>query len=127
MGNKLANPEYRVDVLHYLSIAFCDLLVNLMPKIRMCLLLRLNQMLYYGSVSVISLQHRKLFYLHVFVMLGPKVGTSIKCLSQGHSEALPHWESNQDFATFLLLARRLYQLWLLIDAWLNHLGSAIHV
>jgi len=29
----------------------------------------------------------------------------IKCLSQGHSNAPPHWESNQCFATFLVLAR----------------------
>jgi len=28
-------------------------------------------------------------------LLGPKVGNSIKCLSQGHSDALPHRESNQ--------------------------------
>jgi len=35
-------------------------------------------------------------------LLGPKVGNSIKCLS--------HRESNQDFATFRLLAWRLYQL-----------------
>jgi len=43
-------------------------------------------------------------------LLGPKVGNSIKCLSQGHSDALLHRESNQGFATFRLLARRLYQL-----------------
>jgi len=43
-------------------------------------------------------------------LLGPKVGNSIKCLYQGHSDALPHRESNQGFATFRLLARRLYQL-----------------
>jgi len=30
---------------------------------------------------------------------------SIKCLSQGHSDALPHRESNQGFATFRLLTR----------------------
>jgi len=35
----------------------------------------------------------------------PQVGNSIKCLSQGHSDALPHRQSNQDFATFRLLAR----------------------
>jgi len=38
-------------------------------------------------------------------LLGPKVGNSIKCLSQGHSDALPHRELNQGFATFRLLAR----------------------
>jgi len=43
-------------------------------------------------------------------LLGPKVGNSIKCLSQGHSDALPHRESSQGFATFRLLACRLYQL-----------------
>jgi len=32
------------------------------------------------------------------------------CLSQGHNDALPHRESNEVFATFRLLARRLYQL-----------------
>jgi len=37
-------------------------------------------------------------------VLGPKVRNSIKCLSQGHSDALPHRESNQGFATFRLLA-----------------------
>jgi len=30
--------------------------------------------------------------------------------SQGRSNALPHWKSNQRFATFRLLVRRLYQL-----------------
>jgi len=30
-------------------------------------------------------------------LLGPKVGNSFKCLSQGHSDALPHRESNQGF------------------------------
>jgi len=39
-------------------------------------------------------------------LLGPKVGNGIKCLSQGHSDALPHRKSNQGFATFQLLARR---------------------
>jgi len=43
-------------------------------------------------------------------LLGPKVGNSIKCLSQGHSDALLYRESNQGFATFRLLARHLYQL-----------------
>jgi len=31
-------------------------------------------------------------------LLGPKVGNSIKCLSQGHRDALPHRESSQGFA-----------------------------
>jgi len=43
-------------------------------------------------------------------LLGPKVGNSIKCLSQGQSDALLHRESNQGFATFRLLAWRLYHL-----------------
>jgi len=43
-------------------------------------------------------------------LLGPKVGNSIMRLSQGYSEALTHRESNKVFATFRLLARRLYQL-----------------
>jgi len=43
-------------------------------------------------------------------LLGPIVGNIIKCLSQGHSDALPHRESNQGFITFRLLARRLYRL-----------------
>jgi len=38
------------------------------------------------------------------------VGNSIKCLFQAHSDALPHRESKQGFATFRLLARRLHQL-----------------
>jgi len=41
-------------------------------------------------------------------LLGPKLGNSIKCLSQGHSNVLPHQESNQGFATFRLLIRHLY-------------------
>jgi len=31
------------------------------------------------------------------------VENSIKCLSQGHSDVLSHWQSNQGFATFRLL------------------------
>jgi len=58
------------------------------------------------SVSVISLQHRSYSVCMSFVswtnaadrLLGLKMGNSIKCLSQRHSDALPHWESNQDFA-----------------------------
>jgi len=38
--------------------------------------------------------------------LGLKVGNSIKCLSQGYSDALPHRDSNQRFASFPLPARR---------------------
>jgi len=37
-------------------------------------------------------------------LLGLKVGNSIKCLSQGQSDALLHQESNQGFKTFWLLA-----------------------
>jgi len=53
---------------------------------------------------------QKLLCLHVFRQagLGPKVGFSIKCLSQGHSDALLHRESKQGLATFRLQARRLY-------------------
>jgi len=40
-------------------------------------------------------------------LLDPKVENSIKCLSQGHSNALPHRELSQGFATFRLLAQRL--------------------
>jgi len=38
-------------------------------------------------------------------LLGPEVGNSIKCLSQRHSDALPHRESTryQGYATFRLL------------------------
>jgi len=42
-------------------------------------------------------------------LFGPKVGNSIKCLSQGDSDALLHRESNLSFATFPLLVHRLYQ------------------
>jgi len=35
-------------------------------------------------------------------LLGPKVGNSIKCLSQGHSDALPHRKSNQGFYSLLV-------------------------
>jgi len=38
------------------------------------------------------------------------MGNSIKCLSQGHSDAIPHRESNQGFATFRLHSPALYQL-----------------
>jgi len=43
-------------------------------------------------------------------LLGPKVRNSIKCLSQGHRDALSHRKSSEGFATFRLLGRRLYQL-----------------
>jgi len=33
-------------------------------------------------------------------LLGLKVGNSIKRLFQGHSDTLPHRESNRNFATF---------------------------
>jgi len=59
---------------------------------------------------------QKLFCLHVFRQAGPpqlvdclvlaKMGNSIKCLSQGNSDALPHLVPNQGFVTFWLLARR---------------------
>jgi len=38
------------------------------------------------------------------------VGNSIKYLSQQQSDALPHWEFYQGFATFRLLAWCLYHL-----------------
>jgi len=41
-------------------------------------------------------------------MLGPKMGNSIKCIYQGHSNALPHRESDQGFATFRLNSPSLY-------------------
>jgi len=54
---------------------------------------------------------QKLLCLHVFLssgwaittgrLLGPKMGNSIKCLFQEHSDAILHRESNQGFATFL--------------------------
>jgi len=43
-------------------------------------------------------------------LLGPEEGNSIKCLSQGHSDALPHRELKQGFAPFRLLTWRLFQL-----------------
>jgi len=43
-------------------------------------------------------------------LLGSMVGNSIKYLSQGHSDAQLQRKLNQGFATFRLLARRLYQL-----------------
>jgi len=60
----------------------------------------------------------ELFCLHVFRqagptttgrLLGPKVGNSIKCLSQD-TETRYRIGSRQGFTTFRLLARRLYQL-----------------
>jgi len=38
-------------------------------------------------------------------LLGPKMENTIKCLSQGHSDVLPHL-TNRGFASFQLLARR---------------------
>jgi len=43
-------------------------------------------------------------------LLGLKMRNSIKCLSQGQSDAIPHRESNQGFATIRLLALRLILL-----------------
>jgi len=43
-------------------------------------------------------------------LLGPKMENSIKCLSEGHNNALTHQVMNQGFATFRLLAWCLYQL-----------------
>jgi len=61
---------------------------------------------------------QKLCCLHVFRQAGPPqrvdclvlIENGIKCLSQGHSDALPYREFNQVFATFRLLTRHLYQL-----------------
>jgi len=39
-------------------------------------------------------------------LLDSKMGNSSKCLSQGHSNAPPLWESDQCLTTFRLLARR---------------------
>jgi len=83
--------------------------------IRFCLeiyLIRLNRMLYAPYLSYHS-QHRSCLAClssgwanTTGRLLGPKVGNSIKGLSQRYSHALPHRESNQVFATFRLLARR---------------------
>jgi len=62
--------------------------------------------------SVIQFQHRNCSVCMSFEtgwattmrrLLGPKIGNSIKCLSQTHSNALLYRESNQGFATFRLL------------------------
>jgi len=82
------------------------------------LLFRLNQMLHHAlCLSYHSNTQAVLFAClssgwatTTGRLLDPKVGNSIKCLCQGHSDELPHRESNQGFATFRLLARRLYQL-----------------
>jgi len=83
------------------------------------LLLRLNQMLHHAlCLSYHSNTEAVLFACPssgwattTGRLLGSKVRKSIKCfLSQGHSDALPHRESNQVFANFWLLARRLFQL-----------------
>jgi len=43
-------------------------------------------------------------------LLDPMVGNSMQCLSEGHRDMLLHIrESNHGFATYRLLARRLYQ------------------
>jgi len=82
------------------------------------LLLRLSYMLYYALCLSCNFKIEAALFACLSLgwatttgrLLGPKVGNSIKCLSQGHSDALQHRESNQGFATFRLLARRLYQL-----------------
>jgi len=71
------------------------------------------------SLSILPLQHRSCSVCMSLSgwatttgrMLGPKVGNSIKCLSQGHSDALPHRESNQGFAIFWLLAWKEAEPW----------------
>jgi len=61
-------------------------------------------------------------------LLGPKVGNSIKCLSQGHSNALSHRELNQSFTTFRLLAQQLNHVAATIFEydWVN-IGNAFSV
>jgi len=43
-------------------------------------------------------------------LLGPKIVNSIKYVSQGHSDALPHRASNQDLATISITSLALYQM-----------------
>jgi len=68
------------------------------------------------SVSVIPLPTQAVLFITsgwataAGRLFGPKVGNSIMGLSQGLSDILLHWESNQGFATFRLLARCLHQL-----------------
>jgi len=64
------------------------------------------------------------FSLHDFRQAEPPqridwLGSMVRnsCLSQEHSDALPHRESNQGFATFRLLARRLYELSYAATCW----------
>jgi len=70
------------------------------------LLLCLNQMLYALGLSYHSNTEAVLFAclssgwaITTGRLLGFKMGNSIKYLSLGHSDALPHQESNQGFAT----------------------------
>jgi len=79
-----------------------------------CPLLSLNQMLYYAlCLSYHSNTEAALFACLSWGwatttgrLLDPNVGNSIKCLTHRHSDALPHRELNQEFATFRLLAWR---------------------
>jgi len=72
--------------------------------------LRLNQMytlglLYHSNtVAVLFAYLSSDWATEIGKLLGPKMENSIKCLSEGHSDALPHRESKQGFATFRLLA-----------------------
>jgi len=43
-------------------------------------------------------------------LLGPKMGNSIKCLSQGHSDALLHRESEPRFCNLSITSQALNQL-----------------
>jgi len=61
---------------------------------------------------------QKLFRLRVFRQAGPpqridclvpRRENSIKCLTQGHSDALPHRESNYGFTAFPITSPALYR------------------
>jgi len=71
-------------------------------------LLRLNKMFYYALYLSYHSNREAVLFVCLSSgwatttgrLLGPKVGNSTKCHSQGHIDALTHWESNQSFATF---------------------------
>jgi len=43
-------------------------------------------------------------------LIGPKMGNGIKCLSQGHSDALPHRELNQGLRSLSIISSATLQL-----------------
>jgi len=97
--------------LHEYLIYLCPLKTKT-QIVSLVLLLHLNQnlMLFYWYVLCLSYHSNTscsvcMSFLrlghHNSRLPGPKVGNSIrKCLSQEHSDMLPHQESNQDFETF---------------------------